>query len=85
MPLEIGGIQLPSDARLKIYEMKRLVQPIKSASIFKTDRPGLLAMVDINFRSKNNNFLEGPLFGFFDGRREGDLPFLLREKRDFDY
>ena len=59
LPVELGGVRLPDNARLKLYKVEnRTVQPLEEFDLYNGQRPGALYQVSIAAKSSNFAFLE---------------------------
>ena len=60
MPLEIGGLLLPSDARLRLAVIEQeQEQPDEIVTLVSSFQPGLLYLVSMQAQSSNLHYLEG--------------------------
>jgi hypothetical protein len=75
LPLDIGGIRLPENARLRLHKVERHVaQPLEEFAIYDTSKSGLLYMVTVAGKSTNFCFLEGVVRAYID---HAETPLLL--------
>jgi len=75
MPVEIGGIRLPDDARLKLYKTEdRPLAPLEMTNICETKNAGMLYQVTLSVKSGNLNFLEAVMRAYLD---DSEVPLLL--------
>jgi len=75
MPVELGGIRLPDDARLKLYRVEdRDMKPLEFLDLCNSPRAGFLYQVTLAVQSGNLNFLEACMRVYLDGATE---PLLL--------
>jgi len=75
LPVTIGNIRLPEDARLKLYRLEnRRAEPLERVELCKTDHAGMLYQVTLSVQSENLNFLEAIVRAYIDG---ADEPLLL--------
>ena len=75
LPLEVGGIRLPDNARLRLYKVvNRAVKPLDEFRMCDTAKSGMLYMVTIAGRSSNFCFMESCVRAYIGGAR---TPLLL--------
>ncbi len=75
MPVEVGGIRLPDDARLRLYRTEnREMAPLEMLDLCEASEAGLLYQVTMSVRSGNLNFLEACMRAYMNGGAE---PLLL--------
>jgi hypothetical protein len=75
MPVDIGGIRLPDDARLKLYRTdNREMKPLDMLDLCDTPNAGLLYQVTLSVKSGNLNFLEACMRAYLNGAKS---PLLL--------
>ncbi|MFN7997008.1 MAG: DUF2961 domain-containing protein [Bryobacteraceae bacterium] len=68
VPLEIGGVRLPENARLKLYKaIHQTVKPLETLTMCHTTKSGLLYMVTIAAKSGNFCFLESCIRAYMGG------------------
>lgn len=66
-PSQVSGIELPGDARLKLYTRENFtVQPLEEFELLRTDRSGFLFQVAIAAKSEGFGFLEGMMRAYID-------------------
>ena len=59
IPLEVGGVKLPEDARLRLYKVEnRMTKPLEEFSMCDTAKSGMLYMVTIAAKSTKFCFME---------------------------
>jgi hypothetical protein len=75
LPVTIGGIKLPEEARLKLYKRENyLAKRLEEFDLCKTTKAGCLYQVMIAARSENLNFLEAIMRAYINGKEK---PLLL--------
>ena len=73
--VELGGIRLPDDARLKLYKVEdKPLEPLAMTNLCETKNAGMLYQVTLSVKSGNLNFLEAVLRAYLDG---SEAPLLL--------
>ncbi|MDQ1256469.1 MAG: hypothetical protein QG656_1065 [Candidatus Hydrogenedentes bacterium] len=71
LPVQIGGIELPETARLRLYELEECtVGPLDYVDLCQTGNAGMLYQVTLSVKSGNLNFLEAILRAYLDGASE---------------
>ncbi|RMG04886.1 MAG: DUF2961 domain-containing protein [Planctomycetota bacterium] len=74
LPLEFGGVRLPSSARLHLYKLENYTaQPLEEFDIVDVDSAGMLYQVTIAARSTAFTFLESCVRAYFDDSTEPTL------------
>lgn len=75
MAVELGGIRLPDDARLRRYKVEdRPLEPLEMTNLCETKNAGMLYQVTLSVKSGNLNFLEAVMRAYLDG---SEAPLLL--------
>jgi hypothetical protein len=82
LPTMLGGIQLPQEARLKLYEVRNLIaQPLQEFNLCDVNSAGAVYMVSMTGESLRNmgdwkdiSYLEAIIRGYFNGSHD---PILL--------
>ena len=75
VPLEIGGVKLPEQARLKLYKVvDRRTKPLEEFSMCDTAKSGMLYMVTIAAKSTKFCFMESCVRAYMGGAKN---PLLL--------
>lgn len=75
LPLELGGVRLPDNARLRLYKLEnRTVQPLQEFDLYNGQRPAALYQVTIAAKSTNFAFLESCVRAYLGGSK---TPLLL--------
>ena len=75
LPLEIGGVRLPENARLKLYKIEnRTTKPLEEFDMCNTPKSGMLYMTSIAAKSTNFCFLESCVRAYIGGAKK---PMLL--------
>jgi hypothetical protein len=75
VPLEIGGVRLPDNARLKLYKVvKHAAKPLEEFEMCNTPNSGLLYMVTVAAKSSSFAFLEACVRAYLQGAK---TPMLL--------
>jgi hypothetical protein len=70
LPVEIGGVRLPDNARLRLYKVEnRAVRPLDELEIYNGRRSGALYQVSIAAKSANFAFLEGCVRAYLAGAK----------------
>lgn len=70
-PVRLGGITLPTSARLKLHRLEKLaLAPLQEVPILDTKSRGLLYAVTFEAQSENFNYLEACLRAYPDGRKD---------------
>ncbi len=70
LPVEISGVRLPDDARLRLYKTEnRTAHPLEEFDIYAGSRPGALYEVAIAARSSNFGFLESCVRAYMGGAK----------------
>lgn len=68
LPLEIGGVRLPENARLRLYKIENhLAKPLEEFAMCDTAKSGMLYMVSIAAKSTNFCFLESCVRAYVGG------------------
>lgn len=69
LPLQLAGVQLPPNARLRLYRKDdRVAKPFEEFDLCKTNHNGALYLVAMAARSANNfNFLEAQMRAYVGG------------------
>ena len=72
LPVAIGGVKLPDNARLKLYtHMAQTIKPLQEFDLASTKSAGALYQVTIAAQSEGNlNFLEAQMRAYIDGAAE---------------
>ena len=71
LPLQVSGIQLPANARLRLHKKENLtVQPLEEFALCDLSGAGMLFMVTMAARSTNFEFMEGQMRAYFGSSRE---------------
>ncbi|HPO13254.1 MAG TPA: DUF2961 domain-containing protein [Candidatus Hydrogenedentes bacterium] len=71
LPIEIGGIRLPENARLKLYTREEFtVKPLEEFELCTPAKSGLLYQVTLAAKSKNFNYLEACMRAYINGAAE---------------
>ncbi len=74
LPVQIAGITLPQEARLKLHKRVNLVVPrLEEFDLLKTDAKGALFLVTMAASSPNWNFMEGCMRACFSESRKPEL------------
>ena len=75
LPVEVAGVRLPAEARLKLYTLEGYVaSPLEEFSICKSEQAGVLYQTTIAADSTNLNYLEACVRAYIDWAKE---PLLL--------
>lgn len=74
VPLEIGGIRLPENARLRLYKVNRTAKPLEEFAIYDSAKSGMVYMVTIAGKSSAFCFMESCLRAYIGGAKS---PLLL--------
>ncbi len=70
-PLALGGITLPSSARLRLHRRESVaLAPLEEIAILETERKGLVYSVTMAAQSGNFNYLEACLRAYPNGRKD---------------
>lgn len=59
LPLRIGGVDLPSTARMKLYNTNVELAPLQFVDLAKVSGAGMLFLTTMQVESGNQNFMEG--------------------------
>jgi hypothetical protein len=75
VPLGIGGVRLPENARLRLYKVvNRETKPLEEFAMYDTPRSGMLYMVTIAGKSSAFCFMESCVRAYMEGAK---APLLL--------
>ncbi len=71
LPIEIGGVELPATARLKLYTREHLtVKALEEFDLFSTSKAGAVYQVVMCAHSENFCYLEACMRAYFSGATE---------------
>ena len=74
LPLELGGVRLPANARLRLYTVEeRATAPLEELTMYDGRRAGALYQVTIAARSTNFCFLESCIRAYLGGAKTPTL------------
>jgi len=74
VPVQIAGINLPPEARLKLYKRENLTVPrLEEFRLMETQSPGALFLVAMKASSPNWNFMESCIRAYFNGAKTPEL------------
>jgi len=75
LPITIGGVCLPDNARLKLYKRENYIaKRLEEFDLLNSNKSGCLYQVMIAAKSENLNFLEGLIRAYVNGEKD---PLLL--------
>ncbi|HVP49236.1 MAG TPA: DUF2961 domain-containing protein [Bryobacteraceae bacterium] len=75
MPLDVGGVRLPENARLRLYKVvNRATKPLEEFAMYDTPKSGMLYMVTIAGKSGAFCFMESCVRAYMGGAK---TPLLL--------
>lgn len=70
LPLEISGVHLPDDARLKLHKLENYTaKPLEEFDIYKTSKAGVLYQTSIAAKSSNFSYQEACVRAYIDGKK----------------
>ncbi len=73
-PVQIAGINLPPEARLKLYKRENLTVPrLQEFTLMDTQSAGALFLVAMKASSPNWNFMESCIRAYFEGAKTPEL------------
>lgn len=71
LPVQIGDVTLPDNARLKLYKNENYTaRPLEEFALCSVKSPGALYQVTIAAKSSNYNYLEACMRAYIDGSEE---------------
>ncbi len=71
MPVSFNGVQLPDDARLKLYKLENYTaETLEEFNLCDTRNPGMLYMVTMAAKAERLTFLESCVRAYIDGNEE---------------
>ncbi len=74
VPVQLAGVSLPPEARLKLYKRENLTVPrLKEFKLFESQSAGALFLVAMRASSPNWNFMESCIRAYFSGAKNPEF------------